>query len=244
MTVQLYEVGGFIRDEFINKLLDEDRKPKDLDFAVEADGGWTEIKQWVLDQGFRIHDEHSRYCTLRCGVPPEHPLRQRVHDADFAMCRADGMYLDGRHPEDVSPASIWEDLSRRDARMNAIARNVNTGEILDPHRGLDDIKNRIVDTVGEPMDRWREDGIRILRHVRQAVQLDFGLASRVWVAMSDPEAHDLLRAQFKEQRQAELARMFRADTIRSMAILHELGQDFIQAAFADNIWLEPTYRHA
>lgn len=83
-------------------------------------------------------------------------------------------YSDGRHPNSVSYASkIEEDLSRRDFTMNAIAANLANGEIVDPFDGQGDISRKLIKTVGEPLERFSEDGLRPIRAIRFASQLDF-----------------------------------------------------------------------
>ncbi|MCE5256463.1 MAG: HD domain-containing protein [Spirochaetaceae bacterium] len=83
-------------------------------------------------------------------------------------------YSDGRHPDSVSFVSdIEDDLSRRDFTMNAMAYNHAAGQIIDPFNGQDDIRNRCIRCVGDPAQRFGEDGLRPMRAVRFAAQLGF-----------------------------------------------------------------------
>ena len=85
--------------------------------------------------------------------------------------RRDGIYLDGRRPEHVDfTGSIREDLSRRDFTVNAIAVN-RRGEVLDPFGGRADLERRTLRAVGAAEERFREDGLRILRGLRFAARL-------------------------------------------------------------------------
>lgn len=85
--------------------------------------------------------------------------------------RRDGIYLDGRRPEHVDfTSSIREDLSRRDFTVNAIAVN-RRGEVLDPFGGRADLERRTLRAVGAAEERFREDGLRILRGLRFAARL-------------------------------------------------------------------------
>ena len=89
--------------------------------------------------------------------------------------RRDGDYLDNRHPDHVEfTGSLREDLSRRDFTVNAIAMNLR-GELADPFGGRVDLAAGILRAVGRPEDRFREDGLRIMRGLRFASRLGFAI---------------------------------------------------------------------
>ncbi|MDR1287099.1 MAG: CCA tRNA nucleotidyltransferase [Treponema sp.] len=93
---------------------------------------------------------------------------------EITTFRTESGYSDGRRPENVVFASsIEEDLSRRDFTMNAAAVRLPGGEIIDPFDGRADIQRRIIRCVGNPAERFAEDGLRPLRAVRFAAQLGF-----------------------------------------------------------------------
>ena len=107
------------------------------------------------------------FLTIRAQVPAsEAKLLARTKVADFVLCRKDSASGDGRRPDSVEPGTVLDDLARRDFTMNAIARDVQTGEVLDPHGGREDIKWKTLRFVGDPMTRIREDGLRVLRGLR------------------------------------------------------------------------------
>ncbi len=88
--------------------------------------------------------------------------------------RTDGKYSDSRHPDSVDfTANLEEDLKRRDFTMNALAVDLTSGVLHDPHGGLPDIKAHIIRAIGDPAARFAEDGLRLLRACRFACQLDF-----------------------------------------------------------------------
>ncbi len=88
--------------------------------------------------------------------------------------RAEQGYSDGRHPDKISFATtIEEDLSRRDFTMNAIAVSIPQGTIIDPFHGKNDISASVIRTVGNPLERFSEDGLRPLRAIRFSSQLGF-----------------------------------------------------------------------
>ena len=89
--------------------------------------------------------------------------------------RIDGEYEDGRHPKEVAfTASLEEDLKRRDFTINAMAYHPDRG-LVDLFRGMDDIRAEIIRCVGNPLERFGEDALRILRAVRFSAQLGFSI---------------------------------------------------------------------
>jgi putative nucleotidyltransferase with HDIG domain len=93
---------------------------------------------------------------------------------EITTYRTESDYSDGRRPDSVEyAATIEEDLSRRDFCMNAIAVRLPSGEMIDPFGGGDDIEAGIIRCVGNPVERFSEDGLRPLRALRFAAQLGF-----------------------------------------------------------------------
>ena len=81
--------------------------------------------------------------------------------------RTDGKYIDGRRPESVEWSKLLsEDLKRRDFTINSLAIDVARRLYYDPHSGIKDIQNRIIRSVGNPLQRISEDSLRILRAYR------------------------------------------------------------------------------
>jgi putative nucleotidyltransferase with HDIG domain len=88
--------------------------------------------------------------------------------------RTEEAYRDGRRPDAVSfTPSITDDLSRRDFTINAIAYDLLADHVTDPHEGRRDLRAGIIRAIGDPMERFREDGLRPLRACRFAAQLGF-----------------------------------------------------------------------
>ena len=152
---QAYIVGGCIRDCILGIV------PGDWDIATDALP--QEVKQLfskTIDTGIK----HGTVTVIIDGCGYE-----------VTTYRIDGEYLDFRKPESVSfTASIWEDLSRRDFTINAMAYDPREG-IVDPFNGIKDIEARIIRTVGNPDKRFSEDALRMLRAVRFTAQLGFSI---------------------------------------------------------------------
>ena len=90
--------------------------------------------------------------------------------------RGEGAYSDARRPDTVTfGVPLDEDLARRDLVVNAIAFDPISGEIHDPFSGRADLAARVLRAVGDPVARFTEDGLRVLRAVRFAATLEFAL---------------------------------------------------------------------
>ena len=102
---------------------------------------------------------------------------------EITTFRADGRYSDNRHPESVEfVGRIESDLSRRDFTINAMAMDIS-GNIIDPFGGKEDISRKLIRCVGDPKKRFSEDALRILRAMRFASQLGFGIEENTAAAM-------------------------------------------------------------
>ena len=150
----VYLVGGAVRDFFLKK------KANDWDIATNAP------PQEVT---------HLFRRTIPTGI--EHGTVTIIYKNKHIECttfRTESDYVDGRHPVAVSyTATIEADLARRDFTMNAIAVSLPDGAIVDPFNGRADIRAGRIQTVGNPLDRFLEDGLRPVRAIRFAAQLDF-----------------------------------------------------------------------
>jgi len=232
--IRLFEVGGCVRDEMLGK------PTKDVDFAVEAPS-FDAMRSHIVGMGLRVWLEKPDFQTIRAGVPKDHPLRARCSDADFVLCRKDGPSSDGRHPDFVEAGTIFDDLARRDFTVNAMARDVETGEFLDPHNGTEDLKHKRLRFVGKPHDRIREDGLRVLRALRFSVTKG--------LRIMDPEvfgqlAADMLRSVKVERIAQELEKMFRHDTLATLELLGSSDAVLLrEVIFTDSkLWLLPTLK--
>jgi putative nucleotidyltransferase with HDIG domain len=159
---QAYLVGGAVRDLFLGK------KAQDWDLTTDA-------RPEEVIAMFRNR-------RPRCRVIPTGIKHGTVtvffkdREIEVTTFRTESDYRDGRHPEKVEFASgIEEDLSRRDFTMNAVALRLPDGKIVDPFGGERDIRARLIRCVGNPAERFGEDGLRPLRAVRFAAQLDFNI---------------------------------------------------------------------
>lgn len=151
---QAWLVGGAIRDMALGKPVN--------DWDVATDAPAEEVARMfprVIPTGIR----HGTVTVLFKGLTVE-----------TTTFRVDGDYGDGRRPDSVTFTSdILEDLKRRDFTMNSLAYNLETGELLDPHGGRSDLSAGLIRAIGDPVERFTEDGLRPLRAVRFASQLGY-----------------------------------------------------------------------
>jgi tRNA nucleotidyltransferase (CCA-adding enzyme) len=147
---EAYAVGGCVRDSLLGLT------PADYDVTSSATP--EEAKQALIH--FTTHDTGIKHGTLTVvsdGMPVE-----------VTTFRVDGEYSDNRRPDSVTfTRSLREDLSRRDFTINAMAYSESTG-VVDLFGGREDLSDRLIRAVGEPHERFREDGLRILRALRFA----------------------------------------------------------------------------
>jgi len=225
MTNKIFEVGGSIRDGLLGL------KSKDRDFAVETDS-FESMREIILSMGGKIFLETPQHFTIRANVPS-------LGSADYVLCRKDGIYLDGRHPESVSIGTIIDDLARRDFTMNAIAKDTQTGEMLDPHEGAYDIQIRLVRCVGDARTRFNEDALRVIRAMRFAIVKNFRIETKTYQAMKEICLHEKNFAGVSTERiREELLKMFAADWKRSLMVIDDF--DLTNLIDQRGIWLKPT----
>jgi len=138
--------------------------------------------------------------------------RLAVGDVDVVSLRAESSYVDMRHPERVEfGVPLEKDLERRDFTVNAMAWDVFSQELIDPFGGKEDLRSRLLRTVGDAEERLREDPLRILRAVRLKNTLGFNLDSSL--TKSIPELAESLKAISGERVFSELKRILLCDSV-------------------------------
>ena len=186
---QCYLVGGAIRDMLL------DRRSTDYDIATNA---LPQQVQAMFKRVIPTGIKHGTVTVLFRGV--------RFEVTTF---RIDQEYLDGRRPDSVVfTPSIEEDLRRRDFTVNAIACDLSTRRLLDPHDGRGDLHRRLIRAIGDPLERFREDGLRPVRACRFAAQFRFEIEPATFAAI--PECLDTVRKVSCERIREELLRLLAA----------------------------------
>ncbi|MBK6909542.1 MAG: HD domain-containing protein [bacterium] len=160
--IELYAVGGFVRDRLLGK------KVKDIDFTVIGDA--VAFARIVADSlGARNPVLFERFGTAM--VP------YRGFQLDFVTARAESYESQSRKPK-VWEGALDDDLARRDFTVNALAaclNDVRYGELVDHYDGMGDLQRKLLRTPKEPEQTFSEDPLRIMRALRFAAQLEFQL---------------------------------------------------------------------
>jgi poly(A) polymerase len=143
-------VGGFVRDALSGS------PGNDVDATSGARP--DEIKQLLRPVADHLWMVGERFGTIAAKVG--------AYDVEVTTYRSD-LYTEGsRHPEVTFGDNLVDDLARRDFTINAIAAEARTGEIHDPFDGRRDLESGVIRPVGDPLDRMRDDPLRMLRAVR------------------------------------------------------------------------------
>ena len=201
---EAYIVGGCVRDSLMGK------RPSDWDICTSA----RAEEMMALFEDKRVIPTGIQHGTLT--------ILAEDGAYEVTTFRIDGEYLDHRHPKSVAfTRELAEDLSRRDFTINAMAWHPER-ELIDLFGGVEDLRDRLVRAVGDPVQRFNEDGLRMLRMVRFATVLDFDY---------DPATYDAVRKQghllqyiSKERIQVELNKiLLAAHPARGLEDLYTLG---------------------
>ncbi|HLR63141.1 MAG TPA: CCA tRNA nucleotidyltransferase [Lentibacillus sp.] len=152
---EAYFVGGCVRDLLLH------RNIGDIDIATSAR---PDVIQQIFNKVIPVGMEHGTVI-----------VRHKHQSYEVTTFRVDDDYADQRHPDSVQfVKTIDQDLMRRDFTINALAMD-KTGIIIDLFNGKEDIRKRVIRTVGDGYERFTEDPLRIMRALRFSSQLGFSL---------------------------------------------------------------------
>lgn len=160
---EAYIVGGCVRDALLG------REPGDWDITTNA------LPQDIKKLFRRTIDTGIQHGTVTVMVEKE--------GYEVTTYRIDGEYMDSRHPSEVTfTKNLTEDMKRRDFTINAMAYNEEEG-LIDRFGGIEDLNNHVIRCVGNPMERFSEDALRIMRAVRFSAQLDYRIEEKTQEAI-------------------------------------------------------------
>jgi poly(A) polymerase len=162
--------GGCVRDRLLN------REAKDYDIATSA------TPQEVV-RLFPGANEVGAHFGVVIAKSHGHPI-------EIATFRTDGSYQDGRRPDSVTFSTPEEDARRRDFTVNGLFEAPLTGEVIDFVGGVADLKAGVLRAIGNPKERFQEDGLRLLRALRFSTTLGFEIEAQTYAAIH--ECADLL----------------------------------------------------
>ena len=207
---EAYIVGGCVRDMMLG------RQPEDWDITTNALPGQVKaVFGRTIDTGIK----HGTVTVMMKG-----------RGFEVTTYRIDGAYSDGRHPDSVAfTPSLEEDLKRRDFTINAMAFNRSEG-LVDLFEGREDLRRGIIRCVGNPMERFGEDALRILRAIRFSAQLGFAIEEETGHAIRT--LAPTLERVSRERVQTELTKLLLSAHPEQIQLVYEMGAaPFVSQAF-------------
>ncbi|RPI71517.1 MAG: HD domain-containing protein [Ignavibacteriales bacterium] len=166
MGIELYVVGGYVRDIIL------ERKKYEIDFLIVGDG--TEFaKKYAEALGEKNVSVFKNFGTAH--------FRYNDFDFEFVGARKESYSKESRNPE-VAAGTFEDDISRRDFTVNTLAVSLNKknfGELIDLFNGIDDLKNKLIKTPLNPEITFNDDPLRMMRAFRFAAQLQFRVADEI-----------------------------------------------------------------
>ena len=157
--------GGCVRDKLLGQ------EPKDYDIATSA------RPEEVLKLFPSANEVGAHF-----GVVIAKHKGQHVEIATF---RTDGSYKDGRRPETVTFSTPQEDAQRRDFTINGLFEHPESGEVIDHVGGMADLREGLLRAIGNPLARFTEDGLRLLRAVRFSATMGFEIEPQTRAAIHE-----------------------------------------------------------
>jgi len=198
---ECYLVGGCVRDMAMNI------QPKDWDMTTNAN---PEEIQGIFEHTFYENDFGTVGIVLDTLEEKIKNIKEKIANIDVSQenretidkfkkelvsCetlknieitpyRTESNYSDNRRPDEIKfSKNIQDDLKRRDFTINALAYNPTTKELIDNFEGISDLGKKIIRTVGDPDERFNEDGLRIMRAVRFSAQLNFEIEEKTLISL-------------------------------------------------------------
>lgn len=243
MLFKFYEVGGKVRDEILGL------KSKDVDYVAvpnemllrdytEARLMFEVLSDYLKAEKFEIFLETSDCYTIRARFPKDHKY-QGV--ADFVMARKEVGYISGTRTPMVVPGTLFDDLQRRDATLNALAKG-DDGKIIDFFNGIDDLKNGILRTPLKPKKTFDDDPLRIIRFIRFSITKGFRIDNEANSVMEEYEYENKMNVVSGERIREELYKCFKHDTLTTLLVLDRYPQLKKYIFTQTKMWLEPTFK--
>lgn len=222
---EIFVVGGAIRDILLGK------KVINWDFTTNASPDeiqklfektiYNNIYGTVMIPFGSVYGEQSRTAPHFAKASRGKQGKPKNDIFEVTPYRKESEYSDNRHPEKIEwTDKIDEDLARRDFSINALA--FDGKKIVDLYEGQNDLQNKIIKSVGEPDKRFAEDGLRLMRAVRIATQLQFSIDENTRASIIK-NAH-LLKNISRERIRDELFKIISSDyPSRGILLLKEVG---------------------
>lgn len=238
---KFYEVGGKVRDEILGL------ESKDVDYTVvpsnslleqytEAEDMFGILVTYLRETKFEIFLITPDCFTIRAMFPKDHKYSGV---ADFVMARKEVGYTPGTRTPIVKPGTLYDDLERRDATLNALAKDED-GTIIDYFNGLTHLKYGILRTPLDPIKTFDDDPLRIIRFIRFSITKGFTIPDDIWKVMRGYDYENKMGVVSTERIREELLKCFKFDTLKTLRTLTEYP-GLMNYIFKNNLlWLKPT----
>lgn len=197
-----YFAGGCVRDHL------RGQSPQDFDIATTATP--DEIEK-IFRKTIPVGKQFGVMIVVEEDIPFE-----------VATFRREGGYEDGRHPTSVFFTRPEEDAKRRDFTVNGMFYDPFTGKVIDFVEGMKDLSKKLIRAIGDPLERFEEDKLRLLRAVRFASTLGFEIETGTWEALRQRASK--IREVSPERIRDELVKIFtRSGAARGFVLLSDSG---------------------
>lgn len=204
---EVYFAGGCVRDMLLG------RKPHDFDLASSASP--DELEK-IFEKTIAVGKQFGILIVVQNGF-----------EIEVARFRSEGKYVDGRRPESIAFASAEADAKRRDFTVNALFLSVGPLQVFDVVGGVADVEKRILRAVGDPLQRFQEDHLRVLRALRFESQLGFQMTESLSLAVNQSAA---LAVQVSGERYfEEWSKLLQGPAAQS--VLQRLGEQGLMSQF-------------
>jgi len=209
---QAYLAGGCVRDLMLG------REPADFDVATSA------LPQQVMRLFPKTYAVGVQFGVVLVPVRGEGgDGEQGNYAVEVATFRSDGIYKDGRHPDQVEfSRDARTDVQRRDFTINGLLLDPISGEVLDYVGGRDDLTLQTVRAIGDARQRFSEDKLRMLRAVRFAARFGYSIEPQTFQAVRAlaQEIHQVSRERIRDE---VLKMLTEGSARRAFELLDETG---------------------
>ena len=238
MSYKTYLIGGAVRDKLLGL------KSKDLDYVfvfdnpkqfTSAEEAFKEMERIIIADGGEIYLSTPDCYTIRYkdGVTGE--------AKDVVLARKETSYITGTRKPVVELGTLWDDMIRRDAKINAMAIDEN-GKIVDYFGGKEDLKNMILDTPADPIITFNLDQLRLIRFFRFMVTKNFRTTDEILDIITNFDYVNNFKHVSEERIREELYKCFKHDTYKTLTLLASFPKLENYIFTKTNLWLMPTLK--
>lgn len=216
---QAYFAGGCVRDKLMKF------KPMDYDVATDAKPNQViKLFKKTITTGkvFGVINVIEKGGSARSPRARPEPAEGKGIQVEVTTFRTEGPYTDGRHPDKVKFSSLEADVLRRDFTINGMLYDPVKRKLIDLVKGKQDLRKKTIRAIGNPLERFREDKLRMMRAIRFACELGFKIEPKTFAAIK--KLHRQITVVSVERIREELKRILISPRrSRGIELLDETG---------------------